>query len=113
VVNSLSDTQLFVTICAIAAGTVATRFLPFWVFRRSGRVPAPLQRLQTLLPSAVIGLLVVYCLKDASVFSGSHGLPELLALAALSAVHLWKKNALLSIAVGTSAYMLLAQLVFV
>jgi branched-subunit amino acid transport protein AzlD len=105
--------QLFVTVCAIAAGTMATRFLPFWIFRRAGRIPAPLRRLQTLLPSAVIGLLVVYCLKGVSFFSGSRGLPELLALAALAAVHLWKKNALLSIATGTAAYMLLVQLVFV
>jgi branched-subunit amino acid transport protein AzlD len=71
------------------------------------------QRLQILLPSAVTGLLVVYCLKGVSLFSGSRGLPELIALAALAAVHLWKKNALLSIATGTAAYMLLVQLVFV
>jgi branched-subunit amino acid transport protein AzlD len=103
---------LFVTIVAIAAGTVLTRFLPFIVFRSAGKIPEALRRLQVLLPSAVIGLLVVYCLKGVSVFTGSRGLPELLALAALAIVHLWKKNALLSIATGTAAYMLLVQGVF-
>jgi branched-subunit amino acid transport protein AzlD len=111
--NSLTNWQLFVTIAAIAAGTALSRFLPFWIFRRAGKIPKAIQRLQVLLPSAVIGLLVVYCLKGVSVLSGSRGLPELLALAALSAVHLWKKNALLSIAAGTAAYMLLVQAVFV
>jgi branched-subunit amino acid transport protein AzlD len=82
------------------------------VFRSAGKIPEALQRLQVLLPSAVIGLLVVYCLKGVSVFTGSRGLPELIALAALAIVHLWKKNALLSIATGTAAYMLLVQGVF-
>jgi branched-subunit amino acid transport protein AzlD len=112
-VNILSDWQLFVTIAVIAAGTVITRVLPFLIFRGAGKIPESLQRLQVLLPSAVIGLLVVYCLKGVSVFSGGRGLPELIALAALAAVPVWTKYALLSIATGTAAYMLLVQLVFV
>ena len=58
-------------------------------------------------------MLVVYCLKNVQLTGGSHGLPELIAIAVVAALHLWKKQTLLSIAGGTIAYMLLVQLVFV
>lgn len=61
---------------------------------------------------AVFGLLVVYCLKDVSLFSGSHGIPEAIAIAVVIALHLWKRQMLLSVAGGTIVYMLLVQLVF-
>ena len=65
-----------------------------------------------MLPAAVFGMLVVYCLKNVSLLSGSHGLPEAMAIAVVAALHLWKKQTLLSIAGGTVCYMLLVQLVF-
>ena len=64
------------------------------------------------LPAAIFGMLVVYCLKNVSLLSGSHGLPEALAIAVTAGLHLWKRQMLLSIAGGTAAYMLLVQLVF-
>ena len=80
----------------------------------SSKKPTPktVQYLGKALPCAVFGLLVVYCLKHVSVFSGAHGIPEFIAIAVTAALHLWKKQMLLSIAAGTVVYMLLLQLVF-
>jgi branched-subunit amino acid transport protein AzlD len=101
---------LLITILAIAGGTILTRSLPFLIFRKD--TPAFVKRLQVLLPSAVIGLLVVYCLRNVDIFTGNYGLPEFLAAIAIVLLHLWRKNTLLSIAGGTVFYMLLVQLVF-
>ena len=60
----------------------------------------------------MMGLLVVYCLRNVSVVSAPHGLPELISIAVLAALHLWKRNVLLSIGVGTVLYMVLVQVVF-
>lgn len=68
--------------------------------------------LGTVLPPAVFGLLVVYCLKDVSLFAGSHGIPEMISIAAVMGLHIWKRQMLLSIAGGTLCYMMLVQLVF-
>ena len=105
--------QAAVTIAAVALGTLITRFLPFWVFPASRRIPKYVQYLGKVLPFAVMGLLVVYSLKSVSVVSSPYGLPELLAVAVVVLLHLWKKNLLLSIGVGTVFYMLLVQWVFV
>ena len=104
--------QQAVTIALCALGTMATRFLPFFLF--SGKRPTPpfIQYLGKALPAAIFGMLVVYCLKDVDFLGGSHGLPELIAIAATAALHLWKGRMLLSIAGGTVCYMLLVQLVF-
>ncbi len=96
------------TIVAVVAGTMLTRFLPFLIFPEGKTPPAYITWLGTALPHAVIGLLVVYCLKDA-VFSASHGLPELIAMTFIFLLHKWKKNTLLSIAAGTVVYMVLVQ----
>ncbi len=105
----LTGWPLFITILAMAAGTVLTRFLPFWIFPQGRSAPEFIKRLQTLLPSAVIGLLVVYCFRNVDMYSGSRGLPELLASLAAAALHLWRRNTLLSIAGGTVVYMILVQ----
>ena len=88
------------------------RFLPFLLFPSGKKTPAFVTYLGKVLPFAMIGLLVVYCLKDVSVFSGSHGLPELIAIAAVVVLHVWRRNTLLSVASGTICYMLLVQFVF-
>ena len=103
----LSDWPLFITILAMAAATVLTRFLPIWVFPKDA--PGFVKRLQGLLPPAVIGLLVVYCFRNVDMMSSPFGLPELLAALAVAALHLWRRNTLLSIAGGTAVYMVLVQ----
>ena len=96
----------------IALTTMLTRFLPFWVFPDHKETPPFVRYLGKVLPFAVIGMLVVYCLRTVSLTTSPFGLSEGLALLVIAALHLWRKNTLLSIAAGTITYMLLTQLVF-
>ncbi|KAB7790297.1 branched-chain amino acid transporter permease [Bifidobacterium leontopitheci] len=105
--------QSVITIAAVAAGTMLTRFLPFLLFPDSKRPPRFIEYLGHVLPAAMAGLLVVYTLQNVSPFSGSHGIPEAIALAAIIVLHRWRHSMLLSIAGGTVLYMLLVQFVFV
>lgn len=104
--------QQIITIALCVAGTMLTRFLPFLVFSPKKETPRYIQYLGKALPCSIFGMLVIYCLKNVSVFSGSHGLPELIAIAVTIALHLWRKQMLLSIAGGTACYMLLVQFLF-
>ena len=99
--------QQILTIAVVVLGTMTTRFLP-----EGKQPPAFIRYLGTVLPSAVIGLLVIFCLKDA-VFTSWHGLPEILGILFVGVLHKWKHNILLSIAGGTVLYMVLVQAVFV
>ena len=103
--------QQFITVAVVVAGTMLTRFVPFLIFPSGKPTPKYVQYLGRVLPAAVFGMLVIYCLKDVSFVSGSHGLPELIAIAAVVGLHVWKRQMLLSIAGGTVCYMLLVQLV--
>lgn len=105
-------TEQMITIAMVIIGTVLTRFLPFLLFPDGKPTPKYIRYLGNVLPAAVFGLLVVYCLKNVSIFTGSHGIPELLAIALVVVLHLWKRQMLLSIAGGTICYMLLVQFVF-
>ena len=105
----LTGAQLFITIIAMAAATILTRFLPFWIFPKGKAAPEFIKRLQGLLPPAVIGLLAVYCFRNVNVLASPYGLPELISAAAVAALHLWRRNTLLSIAGGTAVYMILVQ----
>mgnify|MGYP002729123004 FL=1 len=105
-------TQRLVTIALCALATMLTRFLPFALFSSRRPTPKYVRYLGRALPPAIFGMLVVYCLKNVSIVSGSHGLPELIAIAVTVGLHLWKRQTLLSIAGGTIAHMLLIQLVF-
>ncbi|OXN00992.1 branched-chain amino acid transporter permease [Bifidobacterium vansinderenii] len=105
--------QSVITIAVVVIGTMITRFLPFIVFPESKQPPRFIDYLGRVLPFAMTGLLVVYSLKDVTPMSGSHGIPELIAMAVIVALHAWKRNMLLSIAGGTILYMVLVQLVFV
>lgn len=104
--------QQIITILMVVLGTMLTRFLPFLVFRGDKPAPAYIQYLGKVLPGAVFSLLVVYCLKHVSIFTGTHAVPELLCIALVVALHLWKRQMLLSIAGGTICYMLLIQFIF-
>ena len=105
-------TQQLVTVGMVVLGTVLTRFIPFIAFPQGKPIPKYVTYLGKVLPAAAFGLLVIYSLKDVSVFSGSHGVPEIISTAAVVGLHLWKKQMLISIAGGTLCYMLLVQLVF-
>ena len=105
-------TQQWITIGMVIIGTVLTRFIPFLVFPAGKTTPQYIQYLGKVLPAAVFGLLVVYCLKNVSLLAGSHGIPEMIGIAVVVGLHLWKRQMLLSIAGGTICYMLLVQTVF-
>lgn len=103
--------QQAITIGLCALATMLTRFAPFLLFTGK-QTPGYIRYLGKALPGAIFGMLVVYCLKSVNPMVYSHGLPELLAIALTVALHLWKRQMLLSIAGGTVCYMLLLQLVF-
>ena len=105
-------TQQIITIAICVAGTMMTRFLPFIVFNSRRSTPRYIQYLGRVLPGAIFAMLVVYCLRDVSLLQGSHGLPELIAVAVTAGLHLWKRQMLRSIAGGTVCYMFLVQFVF-
>lgn len=104
--------QQIVTVALIVLATMLTRFLPFLLFPAGKPTPNYIRYLGKVLPSAVFGLLVIYSLRNVSVLTGSHALPELLSIALVIVLHCWKRQILLSIAGGTVCYMLLVQLVF-
>lgn len=106
------DTHAAAIVAVVALVTIALRFLPFVVFGGGRRTPKSVLYLADVLPCAVMAMLVVYCLRSADLTGATHGLPELLAAAAVVALHVWKKNTLLSIVAGTALYMVLVQGVF-
>ena len=105
-------TQQIITVAMVVLGTMITQFLPFAAFPPGKPTPKYIQYLGQVLPAAVFALLIVYSLKDVTIFSGSHGIPEAIGIAAVVALHVWKRQMLLSIAGGTILYMLLVQFVF-
>ena len=96
-------------IAMVVLGTARPRFLPFLIFPSGKPTPKYIQYLGKVLPAAVFGLLVVYCLRNIDLLSGSHGLPELLSILLVIGLHVWKRQMLLSIAGGTIFYMFLVQ----
>lgn len=108
----MTVTQEIITAAMVVLATMLTRFVPFLIFPEGKPVPKYVQYLGKVLPPAVFGLLIIYCLKNVSIFSGSHGIPELISIILVIVLHLWKRQMLLSIAGGTVCYMLLVQFVF-
>ncbi len=106
---TLSQQIATILLCTLA--TVLTRFLPFLVFSSKKPTPVYIQYLGKALPAAVFGMLVIYCLKNVSLFTGTHALPELISITVVVLLHLWKRQMMLSMAGGTICYMLLVQLV--
>jgi branched-subunit amino acid transport protein AzlD len=96
----------------VAVTTFATRVVPFLIFPKGKEIPDVVKYLGKVLTPAVIGMLVVYCLRSTPVRAYPHGLPELIASAVVVILHVWKRNNLLSIGVGTVLYMFLVQVVF-
>lgn len=105
-------TEQIITIALCAIGTMATRFLPFMIFSSDKPTPKYIQYLGKALPSAIFVMLVVYCLKNVNPLTGSHGLPEFLAIALTVVLQLVSRQVLFSIGLGTLFYMGLVQFVF-
>ncbi len=101
-------TALLIAVMAVV--TMGLRFLPFFVFHK--QTPRYIAYLGKVLPSAIIGMLVIYCLKDVSWGRNPFGLPELIAAAGVVGLQIWKRNSLISILTGTVIYMVLVQCIF-
>lgn len=107
---TLTTGQSLIMVFAIALTTVFTRALPFLLFPQNKETPKYIRYLGRVLPCAVIGMLIIYCLKNVS---APFGMPELISVAAVVLLHKWRHNTLLSIGGGTVLYMLLIQFVFI
>lgn len=110
---TLNTGQSLLMIFVVAVTTFATRAVPFLVFPKGKEIPKVVQYLGKVLTPAIIGMLVVYCLKNTKVFSAPFGMPELISVCTVVILHIWKRNNLLSIGVGTILYMFLIQTVFI
>lgn len=108
---TLGQQIIIIAVCAVA--TMITRFLPFAVFRDGDHAPLVVQYLGRVLPLGIFAMLVVYCLRNVSFLTGTHGLPEIIAIIVTSALHFWRHNMCLSMAGGTVVYMFLVQKIFV
>ena len=102
----------FLIILVVALTTFSTRVIPFLVFPKGKEIPKTVQYLGKVLTPAVIGMLVVYCLKGTTPLAAPYGIPELISVTTVAVLHVWKRNNLLSIGVGTVLYMFLIQVVF-
>ncbi|NLK28076.1 MAG: branched-chain amino acid transporter AzlD [Clostridiales bacterium] len=106
-------TQLILFFTIISLGTILTRALPFLLFPEKKEIPKYIKYLADILPYTIIGMLVIYCLKDISFTNPPNGIPEIISIAIIVILHLWKNSTLLSIAGGTLVYMLLVQFIFI
>ena len=108
----MADIHIWASVAVMALVTAALRFLPFVIFRSNMKTPRMIDKLGKMLPCAIMGMLVVYCLKDVSVTSASEWVPALIGCLVVGVLYVWKRNTLISILVGTLSYMVLVQLVF-
>lgn len=108
----VNATLSFLIILTVALTTFLTRVVPFLIFPKGKEIPPIVQYLGRVLTPAVIGMLVVYCLKSTTFLEAPYGMPEAIAVSATAALHVWKRNNLLSIGSGTVLYMVLIQFVF-
>lgn len=108
----MENSKIWLSVAIIALITAALRFLPFIIFKNEKKTPAIITKLGKILPFAVMGMLVVYCLKDVSFSSPSGFVPALISCLLVAVLYIWKRNTLISIVSGTVCYMLLVQLVF-
>ena len=109
----MNESHIWLTVAVIALVTAGIRFLPFFLFGGKRKTPRILEKLGRVLPYAIMGMLVVYCLKGVSFTSAAGFVPALIACLAVGVLYVWRRNTLISIVVGTVVYMLLVQLVFV
>jgi len=105
-------TERIITVAVVVLGTMTTRYLTFFLFPPNKTPPKYITYLGSVLPFAVIGLLVVFSLKNTAWISCYYGAPELISIGVIVLLHLWKRSMLLSIAGGSVLYMLLVQFVF-
>ena len=108
----MNNIHAVLLIAVVSAVTMLLRFLPLWIFGNGQKTPVLIQYLGKVLPYAIMGMLVIFCLKGVSLVSAPYGLPELIACGIVVGLHIWKRNTAISIVGGTVVYMVLVQMVF-
>ena len=108
----MNNLHSFWIVVIAAAVTACLRFLPFLIFGENRKTPEMIEQLGKVLPYAIMGMLVVFCLKDVPVVTAPFGIPEAIGCAVVALLHAWKRSTLLSIGAGTACYMLLVQFIF-
>ena len=108
----MMDFHAAMIVAVTAAVTILLRFLPFWIFSEGQKTPPLIAYLGKVLPFAIMGMLVVYCLQGISLTAAPFGIPQLLGCAIVAGLHVWKRNTLLSIGGGTVCYMIMVQFIF-
>ena len=108
----MSELQIWYSVAIIALITAGLRFIPFIIFGGNQKTPKLLNRLGKMLPYAIMGMLVVYCLKDVNFLRVSNFLPAMIACLIVGVLYVWKRNTLVSIVAGTVCYMFLVQILF-
>ena len=108
----MTDLHTWYLVAVVALVTILLRFLPFLIFQGNRKTPKIIEKLGKILPYAIMGMLVVYCLRDVNFKGVSNYLPQLIACTVVGVLHVWKRNILVSIIGGTICYMVLVQMVF-
>ena len=108
----MHDTYVWLSVAVIALTTALLRFLPFLIWKGEKQTPRIIEKLGRMLPYAIMGMLVVYCLKDMSFGSASGFMPSVAACLVVGILYVWKRNTLISILAGTVSYMVLVQMIF-
>lgn len=109
----MNTSHSLMIIVVVSLVTVFIRFLPFVIFHNDNKMPKTLEYLGSVLPGAIMGMLVIYCFKSTAVTVWPFALPELIATVVVAGLYLWKRNTLLSIGIGTVLYMFFVQVIFV
>ena len=108
----MTDLHFWLSVAIMAIGTALLRFLPFIVFNGNRKTPPIIEKLSKTLPYAVMGMLVIYCLRSITTAGMEAAIAQLLGCFVVVVLHLWKRNTLISIIGGTGFYMILVQMVF-
>lgn len=106
----MSDKMALAAILIAAVCTFLLRALPFVAFAGERKLPQWLERLGGRLPAAIMAVLVVYCLKSVRTDPLGTGIRQIIAAAVVAVSYKWRHSTLLSIFLGTAAYMLLLKI---
>ena len=110
--NETVNLHSILIVAVVAIVTIALRFLPFLIFGGKKKIPETILYLGKVLPYAIMGMLVIYCLRSFGLADMNTGIAQILSCAVVVLLHLWKRNTLFSIVGGTVIYMVLVQVVF-
>ncbi|WP_455645480.1 branched-chain amino acid transporter permease [Methanosphaera sp.] len=105
--------QEIIIILSASIATILTRFIPFIFFRSDDKTPDYIKYMGNVLPPTVFGLIVIYALRNTSILTGSHGIPELIGIIITAVLYYWKRDMIIPIVGGTISYMILVQFIFI